>query len=484
MPSIPRPYSVPIAAQFAGSTFPAVAHPPPVSAAPEATGIEKLSIWLLCAFFFLMFGRLADFFASPLHLPLVISVSAMAVAVLGGGIRYLFWTPQGLLMTSMTGWFLLVSVFSTHKGGSVTIISDHWMRSYLCFVLVLAICSRASFIRQVINTLAWSVFVAALLALIFGEAPNGRIQLPRGIWSGPNELAGAMVVGILYWIFILSDSTVATWRRVWSVVAMVPIGLVLMKTGSRGGLATLAVSFGLMFIRFSLARKVLVIVIGAMVLVDAYVFIPQDLRERYTTFFQSDDGGREVGLDGATESTASRLYLLERSIEITLRNPLFGVGPGQFAPQEDAAARSEGKPKGSWLGTHNTYTQVSSETGIPGLMLFVGILVTALRSTWWIQRNAHRLGVARGLAVRNSGMALQSVLIAYFVMFCFEHAAYLPLWPTLIGLIAALHNSLQIELSLLPRAPAAVTEPHPTPPVAPIAAPRTPRSPRRVRMRG
>lgn len=414
---------------------------------PAPSPIESIGLLLLCTFLFLMFGRPADFLFPSLHLPLIVSVAALLTAILGGGAIYVVRTTSGLLMTALTAWFLLAVVFSTHRGGSLEVISGHWMRSYLCFVLILAICRRTIYIRRVIQTLAWSVLVASLLAFIYGVSPHGRIQLPVGFLSGPNELASVLVIGMLYWMFILFDPAAAKLHRLMSIVAMIPIMLVLIKTGSRGGILTLAITFSIMFLRFSLKRKIIVLFGGMIMLLLALLVLPDDLRRRYTTYFDSDLQSPEaIGLDDPTGSTTSRLYLLERSLEFTVSHPVFGVGPAQYPPQEDAAARREGKLKGSWLGTHNTYTQISSETGIPGLLLFLTILIVALRNTIWIHRRASRISATDGATLANASLALQTVLIAYFILFLFEHTAYLPLWPTLVGMIAALRNSMELEI--------------------------------------
>ena len=52
-------------------------------------------------------------------------------------------------------------------------------------------------------------------------------------------------------------------------------------------------------------------------------------------------------------------------------------------------------------------------------------------------------------ALENTAVALRMVLIAYMVFFLFEHSAYMPFWPALLGLIAALRNGFEMELPLL-----------------------------------
>jgi O-antigen ligase len=430
---------------------------------PPTTLLEKLGIFSLSLFLFLLFGRPADFFLPYFHLPMTASVTAMLIAVLTGGIAHVFRSPLGLSMTLLTAWFILAIPFSSHRGGSFEVISSTWMRSYLCFVLIVALCTRPLQIRRITHILAWSLLITSLLGLAFGVAPHGRLQLPVGLLTGPNELGGAMIVGIVYWFFIFFDPFCSGIYRAFSLVAVLPMMLVLLKTGSRGGLLSLSVVLVVMFFRLPAAKK-LIVTCGAIIfLILAFVTLPEDLRRRFTTYFRSDDSPVTQDLDSPTESAESRLYLLQRGVEFTLTHPIFGVGPDQFATYEDKTARGEGKGKGIWLGCHNTYVQISSEAGIPALMIFLFMLFAAWRSTTSIQRRAKQLATPYGLALENTAVALRMVLIAHMVFFVFEHSAYMPFWPALLGMIAALRNGFETELGLLEKTAA----PAPARPVAP-----------------
>jgi len=56
----------------------------------------------------------------------------------------------------------------------------------------------------------------------------------------------------------------------------------------------------------------------------------------------------------ASLSAQQRKELLFKSLKVTVRHPLFGVGPGNFEVVS-----------GAWDVTHNSYTQISAEGGIP-----------------------------------------------------------------------------------------------------------------------
>ena len=84
--------------------------------------------------------------------------------------------------------------------------------------------------------------------------------------------------------------------------------------------------------------------------------------------------------DEAAGSAESRWALLKDSVWLTVTNPIFGVGPGMFPVAQNTLDVDRGRPKGQWHQTHNSYTQISSEMGIPGLLLFMAAIVLSFKS--------------------------------------------------------------------------------------------------------
>jgi len=79
-------------------------------------------------------------------------------------------------------------------------------------------------------------------------------------------------------------------------------------------------------------------------------------------------GGRlstifDIGSD-LTGSASQRNQVLKRSIFVTLRYPVFGVGLGNFHYKSFQE-----------LGTHNAYTQVGSEMGVAAMVIYIMFLV-------------------------------------------------------------------------------------------------------------
>jgi O-antigen ligase len=120
----------------------------------------------------------------------------------------------------------------------------------------------------------------------------------------------------------------------------------------------------------------------------------------------------------AEESTEDRLAVLSRSIQYTLEHPIFGLGLGNF---EVASGNYLGQPS-AWMGTHNTFTQISSEAGIPALLLFIGLLATALLNMKRISGAFSKGSEGRELSLM-ARATLASLLSFVFGAF-FAHLAY------------------------------------------------------------
>jgi O-antigen ligase len=140
------------------------------------------------------------------------------------------------------------------------------------------------------------------------------------------------------------------------------------------GLLALLAGLLLYLIFASVKQRVTVIAAGVALLILALSFLPPRILERFTTYFEA----RSAESAEAAGSAEARKQLLLRALVLTAEHPFFGVGPGEFIDAEAQEAGEEGQ-RGMWHYTHNTYAELSSETGITGLVLFVIALFGAYR---------------------------------------------------------------------------------------------------------
>jgi O-antigen ligase len=213
---------------------------------------------------------------------------------------------------------------------------------------------------------ATSAFVAIVAVALYGRGVDVGLTFAyraTGTFEDPNAFATYLIVTL----GISMGSTYLTRNRAFTV-AVVPIVIAILLTGSRGAVLCLALTLLVALVtagRGEVAhhfRRAVVVGVGLALLV--VMLIPG----------QWADGslGRiaELGSPGF-DSGGSRLPLWQSALQLWSDNPFLGVGIGQFpyAPTDDGGAH---------LGAlaHNTYASFLAETGILGLLALLWLPAT------------------------------------------------------------------------------------------------------------
>ena len=390
--------------------------------------------FLTTLFVFILYGRPFDFMLSGLHLPLIVSIGAMAACLMSGQLIKKLNVKTTTPLIVLTGWMALSTVFSVWPGGSTRIFIDHWIKQWLPYVLVVVAIQTTRQATTLLRVLAVSLLLASIFGLVLGQSDEGRLSLPAGQYANPNYFALAMASGfVIVWSFVHGRGLNFFLRALGFAYLPVFLFLVLESQSRAAFLATL-LAFGAFFVRGSLAAKVKLLI--AVVILGGLAFSVANTRtiSRLKDAAALASSSSSEGPDGSTQS---RFELLKDSIRLTFANPLLGVGPGMFMVAQNTMARDEGEINGTWQGTHNTYTQFSSEVGIPALLMFVIVIYYCVSSILATGRlNGSTVSSQRD---RNhaSLMSLQGLWVLYIVCFCFFHIAFTAFLPTLIALTMA-----------------------------------------------
>jgi O-antigen ligase len=428
--------------------------------------LENIGFGVLLVFLFLSYSRIMDFKLPYLHLPLIASVTALTIAILTGGIRRAFSSPIGICLALLTVWIILAIPFSFWKGGSVQFVIDLWSKSFLSYVMVAGLIKTTKQCRRAVYSIALGVLVVAILSLYFRYTiEDGRLGLPLGMLTNPNDLAQVILIGMPFWLLMVTIRSGLLLQRIFAALCVAPLLLVLFKTGSRAGLVTFALLSVLTFFRVSLPNKVKLVCTVLIIACVCYPLLPQSLRERYKTVFSDQTAIEQTS---ALESRQERLELLITSLKLTFRHPLFGVGPGQFEPAAAADSKAN-RTFAHWRETHNLYTQVSSEAGIPAVLLYIAAMVYCFKEIGFVRKLGGRIReqdrATRGVGsfydtdaharlsrhcddVMTTAFCVGLSLISFFVFAWFSSTAYHFFFPTLAGLTAALGKAARAELNL------------------------------------
>lgn len=283
----------------------------------------------------------------------------------------------------------------------------------------------------------------------FGVNEFGRFSFDFGTLSNANDYATHLIVVLPFVLLTALNSTTTPARIVAVAVAFVGIFLIV-RTGSRAGFLSLAMVLLFLFLRGTPAQRVGFGLITVMLIAVTVVALPRSTLLRYMMIVDSSVEEEAAGnrdLQRAVGSNEGRKTLLLDSLALTATHPLFGVGPGNFAPSDADRASQAGKP-GMWLLTHNTYTEISAETGVPGFILFIGTLVSTyrlLRSTYKRSRNRTEYR-----AIHNAAFCMMLSLMGFCICIFFASMSYRFYFPALVGLTVSFAAAAQNEMNRTP----------------------------------
>jgi len=271
------------------------------------------------------------------------------------------------------------------------------------------------------GTTAWS---GAGPRAVEGYRPRGIVG---GIFANPNDLALFLVTMTPMIIGLLLGARGLIRKLPYGVCAAL-LGAAIVITYSRGGFLALIAAAAVLAWKLGRRNPIAVALVMILTIAVFTLFVPGNYGSRIASI-----------LNPASDASASqRRDQLYRSILVALAHPLLGVGMHNYpivGIQE--------------LQTHNAYTQVAAEMGIPAAVLYTSFIVVPLLRLRQIERET--LGVRSYGRTHYLAMGLQASLAGYMVGSFFASVAYL--WGVyyLVGYAVCLRRIY--EAGLRPTAP-------------------------------
>jgi len=296
-----------------------------------------------------------------------------------------------------------------------------------------------------ISGVLWTAVLTGLVVASLGVLQyNGihLIPLPKAYGDLPISTLGNpnFVAHYLEIIIPLTLALLAVRRRWWEQ-ALLGLTLVLtvahlVVSGSRAGWLALAAALAFWFwSRLSApARRLRQVLLGAvvaallsaplgLVLDSIYLEEGKSLSTSLSQIAQSTWDRALSGFDPQNFSVAQRLIIWKDTLDLIRDHPLLGVGVGNwkiFYPlyartvRVDPAFSAEVQP----THTHNDFLEICAETGMPGLALWLWIILAALRLAWQAFAHARDPALDLLLLALTTGMLamLGSALINFPLM--------------------------------------------------------------------
>ncbi|ELA00698.1 polymerase [Cupriavidus sp. TKC] len=248
-----------------------------------------------------------------------------------------------------------------------------------------------------------------------------------------NIVAALALVG-----FSRPGCSFGTHAEAWfNVLCAVPI---LVMNSTRGGMVALLVTlFPLLLVRyrrFSL-RMFLIAALGIVVLVTGLYMLPGgpvakrvDQAVLEVQHFRQGDAETSVG---------ARLQIWEIGFKYFADHPWTGVGVGQFARILHAAPYCEHRTESVACvleHAHNDVVEAASTTGIPGLLVMLGLFLVPAALFWRILRACRTDHSDSGTSLAGAGLGVVlASLISGLTQVTMAHQANVVFYAGLIGLL-------------------------------------------------
>jgi len=194
-----------------------------------------------------------------------------------------------------------------------------------------------------------------------------------------------------------------TWyERLGAAVCAALILHTTLLTFSRGAMVGLLVVGATAFIMMPKRPKYLAVL--ALVGLLALRLTGPQLMARYATTIAE---GEER--DGSAES---RIDLWRDCIKLTIQNPMFGVGPGNFPVVAQSLGWTAGKQ------AHSVWMQQAAETGVPGVLSLFLLFAISVVKLWPLahqrltEENRSQVAVASGLIMSIVGFAVAGQFVS------------------------------------------------------------------------
>jgi O-antigen ligase len=371
-------------------------------------------------------GRVQELFPilSPFRLGLIALVLNALALMVTLNIKDIVFKMRILPQPKLVLVILILAVFtvpfSVWSGESLNFILNSFVRVVFAFFVFLHVMKDERDIKGVVWAGLLAVFLLGAMGLL--GYVGGRLQVSSTYDA--NDLAFVMVcfIPLVYYL----SKTGGNLNRIGCYMLLGLMIVVVISTASRGGFIGLASIFAVILLkerRNKLKTLIISVFIGFLVM----SFAGPDYWQRMGTIFDKNDYNYEAG--------AGRIELWKRGIGMIIDNPLIGAGIGQYNVAEGLL--HQGQSGWKWSTAHNSYLQIGVELAIPGLIVYLIMLVKSIIVARKLQITSGPFGSAPFLLATASG--LEVGFYGYCVSSIFLSQAYSPVLFYFLALITALY---------------------------------------------
>ena len=294
------------------------------------------------------------------------------------------------------------------------ILASSWqVRVFLFLVLLLNLKLAQHTVRDYI--LHRSSGTSDMRIIMSGGAGEGSASFFGNV--ADLGLAMAVVWGIV-WALLVGKAEKKKLVRVFLIICFIVFFLAILFCGSRGAVVGAAA-----IVVVALARspkKIGAVLLAIFFVLGVWLVLPDASKERFSSAWDWQNDA----------NASSRVMFWKVGLEMFEDNPVFGVGPGNFA---------EVNP--THFVSHSLYIQVLAESGLVGTLSLAAIVVIFLR----LNARTRKRALTSSAAGRRSfeyclAFGLDLALVGYLTSGVFLSVLYYPHLWVLLGLSVAVNR--------------------------------------------
>lgn len=409
-----------------------------------ANPLRNIAFRMATVLIFIYFSCIHQLLTYVLHVNLYLlylfGVPTLLGVVLVGGVQRTLRARPAICWTVFAAWMVVGVPFSTWPGGSLAGLFPYFRTVFPMLFVIAGLTFTWRECRSMMWAIAGGGVVIISAAKLFQDTGGHfgeRLAIEFGTISNSNDYAVHLLYVLPFAIFVALTAKSKAFRIAFWAVAGFGILLVL-KTASRGALVAMAAGSLYWLLHGTMRQRIGLLLVGPIAAVALVAFVPRSSLVRIVSFSADDANASGEAL----ESSALRRYLLERSIVYTIQRPLFGLGFAQFRSYEGEHNQLIGD-HGKWDDPHNSYTQVSSEGGIPALVFYLA----AILSTFLLARRVYREACKRPGCeeIRSATFCIMLAMTMYCTGILFVNFSYFFYLPVMSSLVIAVSNAVETE---------------------------------------
>ncbi len=343
--------------------------------------------------------------------------------------------PTTKYLIALLLWMILSLSGALNLGTAFEQVFDNFMKTVLMYVVVVSSVRGIRDVERLAFTyLAGAATYSAVVMSRFEVGAGDGWRLGHLYYYDANDFAVLAVTAIPLGLYFIQFGRTRL-ARFAAALALGVLFLGFLRSGSRGGFIAFLAVIAFVVMRYRTIALRVRLLTTAVVVLAFLGFATDKYWDQMTTI------GSDTDYNMTEES--GRINIWRRGVGYMMDNPVFGVGPNNFQVAEGTlspfAWRAQMGRGVRWNAAHNSYVQAGAELGVPGLLLFLAVIGSTLRT---LRRTGRRQGEDGRLS-----SALTASLVGFVVGAFFLSLAYSEMLYTLVALAIGLDKVTVLNMA-------------------------------------